>query len=333
MPRGRAAQHVGVCFAVGAGDQARLAGRVDEAVEQHGVAGAAQRREQLVARLVALDAQAVEEPVGGVAVRARQLLDAGLEALEQHVGVPDGAEGAAEPAELVAERLAQVWSTRGAEGAQMRPQAAGRDAGLVYVLGVVAPADAGVVADEARHGAGERGAHDVPDGVGLVGRPATSGGSAARGPRARTIFGVGSGGPAPEARSRATIDAACASGASSASSNSSSRNPVIEPSGPSTVTSSSTTSPIGVPAVVWSRTARRVVRSWATGRDRRAPGERAHQLERLGRRCFGVPAERVGGSVEPPVAATARGSFTAQPSSLRWRSDAPARVRRRSSVS
>ncbi len=52
----------------------------------------------------------------------------------------------------------------------------------------------------------------------------TSGGSAARGPSARTIFGTGSGWPAPAARSRAVTDATKEGEASSVNSTSSSRN-------------------------------------------------------------------------------------------------------------
>ena len=297
----QAAQHVGVGRAIGADEQPRLARRVDEAVEQHGVAVAAHRREQLVARLVALDAQAIEEAIGGLAIPTRQLRDAGFEALEEHVGVADGAERAAEPAELVAQRLGPGLVDEGAERPQMGPQATRRDAGLVHVLGVVPPADAGVVADEAGHGAAERARTTSATVWASSGGIPTSDGSAAHGPRARTIFGVGSGGPAPEARSRATIDAACASGAWSASSNSSSRNPVTEPSGPSTVTSSSTTSPIGVPSVVWSRTARRVVRSRATGRtDALRASARTSSSASVGG-APASPAERVRGPVEAPV--------------------------------
>ena len=87
----------------------------------------------------------------------------------------------------------------------------------------------------------------------------TSGDCEARGPSARTYFGVGSGAPAPAARNRSTIGVEQAGGVSSPISTSSSRNLAARRRPSSTDTSSSTMSASNLPWESRSSTRRRTV--------------------------------------------------------------------------
>ena len=98
---------------------------------------------------------------------------------------------------------------------------------------------------------------------GSTGRGDTSGGSIARGPRARTCFGVGSGAPAPAPRRRLTSGSSAVWPSGTSTSISRKRAATRRPS--RTETSSSTTSARRTPAGSVSRTRRRTVDSRATG--------------------------------------------------------------------
>ena len=130
--------------------------------------------------------------------------------LEEHVGVAHRAEQAAQPLQLVADRLVPPRVEHLAERAQVGAQPAGGDARLVHVLGVVTEADAGVVREERAVDARDRGAHDLGGRrreVEVTRRRRGRAASSARGPSARTIFERCSGAPAPassQARSRST---------------------------------------------------------------------------------------------------------------------------------
>ena len=76
------------------------------------------------------------------------------EPLEEDVGVADGAQGPAQPLQLAHQLGQPLRVEERLERLQVGAQAAGADPGLVDVLGVVADAHAGVVAEDADDGGG-----------------------------------------------------------------------------------------------------------------------------------------------------------------------------------
>ena len=164
----------------------------------------------------------------------------------------------------------------------------------------------------------------------------TSGGKVDRGWSARTCFGNAIEGSAPSLRSRPTAERRMTSSPPGASSTSSSRNRPTTRRPSNTETSSSTTSATGTsPAPISSVRRRRVCRR--TESDTGADRTNARTRSSAGAGGFPGPASKVCSCLTMTPRATngasGWGSFTVQPSPVRYRNDAPQRASRRSSVS
>ena len=117
-------------------------------VEEPEVALAAHRFEQLVAVAGPLRDEPrpqASERTGVVLLQRRRL---GVEVLEQHVEVADGAEQTAEPLQLRAQGLGPAARDQPAAGAQQRPGPPRRDAQLVQRLDVLSEPDSGIVRED-----------------------------------------------------------------------------------------------------------------------------------------------------------------------------------------
>ncbi len=270
------------------------------------------------------------------------------ESLEQHLGVADVAELAAERASGPrGGRRPTARSSTWRERPQVRPQPPRRDARLVHGLVVVPEANAGVVLDQA----GDRARDRRP------GRPARrSTPRRARRPRsrarrraapsARSSFGVGSTAPAPARWSRATIRSAARASASVASSTSSSRKCRATRSSASggTIVAGVDRRAADLHGVVRDgarprRRSRRRARSTAgsSAASRAAPfapDERGDEVEGLARdRRGSSPSKTCSRSHERRPVHRRAGSFTVQPSPVRCRRLTPHRRSRWSGVS
>ena len=94
-----------------------------------------------------------------------------LQPLHQHLGVAHLAQQPGVPAGLVPQSLYPVGVEQRPERAQVGPEPAGADPGLVDVLRIVAEADAGIVSHDAGQGVACGRLHDLPhSGVGADGR-------------------------------------------------------------------------------------------------------------------------------------------------------------------
>ena len=115
-----------------------------EPVEEREVAVAAERLDDVAVGGRALLGERVQQARrrGSVAAERGDLRP---QAADHHVEVARGAEVAAEPADLLAQRRRPVGVDERARGTEERPQAARRHPELVQILGIVAPARAGVV--------------------------------------------------------------------------------------------------------------------------------------------------------------------------------------------
>ena len=149
---------------LGRSDEWRCGGEADERVEKIQVAGVAQGGEHHGAGLAGFVLQASQQPGGTGGIDVRQGGDVGGEAGGEHVGVPDRADHAAEPAELGTDGGEPIAIQQRGEAAQVRAQPAGGDTELVDVLGIVAEPDTRVVAEDRGHGAGHSVSHQVDDG-------------------------------------------------------------------------------------------------------------------------------------------------------------------------
>ena len=118
-----------------------------EPVEQREVAIAAQRLDDVPVGIGAVGLEPREQACRRLCVVAERghLCP---QPVEHHVEVARRAEVAAEPAELLAQRLRPLAIDERARRAEKRPQPPGRDAELMQVLGIVAAAGAGVVGEE-----------------------------------------------------------------------------------------------------------------------------------------------------------------------------------------
>ena len=118
-----------------------------EPVEQREVAIAPQRLGDIPVGVGAVGLEPGEQARCrlGVVSERRHL---GAQPLEHHVEVARRPEMAAEPAELLAERLGPLAIDERAGRAEKCPQPPGRDAELMQVLGIVAAAGAGVVGEQ-----------------------------------------------------------------------------------------------------------------------------------------------------------------------------------------
>ena len=207
-----------------------------------------------------------------------------------------------------------------------------RDPGLVHVLRVVAPAHPRVVGDEPLDGSGERGPHDVPDRVGLRGDPHVGrvGRPRSEGPH---DLGGGVGRPGPRGAQARHDRRGLRLGRLVGE---------LELELPEA--GHRALGPEDGDVVVDDLADRRACRGVEAhgaprraepghGPDRGAPrqGDGPCRAPRSGR--AGLPAEGVRRAVQAAVARAGAGKLHRHPSSLRCRSDAPARVRRRSSVS
>ena len=98
--------------------------------------------------MLALGGEQLDERGGGGALGLLQLLDLALQMAHEHVDVAPAAERAAEPVQLVAQRLRPGRVEHRARGTQDRPRPSHRHADAVHVLGIEVEPDAGVVAQD-----------------------------------------------------------------------------------------------------------------------------------------------------------------------------------------
>ena len=125
----------------------RRCGSCFEPVEQREVAVAAERLDDVTVGGRALLLERLQQARRGAGVAAERS-DLRPQAAEHDVEVARRAEMPAEPADLRAQRRRPVGLDERARGAEERPQAARRHPELVQVLGIVAPARAGIVSEQ-----------------------------------------------------------------------------------------------------------------------------------------------------------------------------------------
>ena len=313
--------------------------RGDEPVEQRDVAvGAHRRRAARRARASRCVAQAVEQLLARVASDGGSVGEPAVEPVEQHVGVAHRAEQAAQPLQLVAQRArptpgrrprgtcagrSAAGGSRRGPGARLRGRSPRRTPGSWASRRAVERDDRGARAPRwastrsrasaARRGRGRRAR-------GARG-PARSSG------RCSGCAGAGVAQPVGDRARRASA------AASSANSTSSSRKRAVEAH--AVEHRHLVVDDLGDELRRRRRAARRVWRTVlrrAASCERRV-AERARARGRRRRRAARRRRRRRAARCGRARRRTRPGSFTVQPSSLRWRRLAPARASRRSAVS